>query len=116
MLGVIAKKATEEKDLIAENAEVIENVGMATEKIEGAAFNSPEKRNTSAKANSLCFTPTKLSTMFEDSMRDWGSQDEVLADVFKADSPGKRTSRVISEGSEMVPKKVNTGGFSRPVA
>merc|ERR1719397_1981898 len=48
-------------------------------------------------------------------MRDWGSQEEVLADVFKADSPGKRTSRVISGGLETVPKKVNKGGFSHPV-
>merc|ERR550517_1656840 len=115
MLGVIAKKATEEKDLVAEKEDHRGNVGMANKKVEGAAFDSPEKKNTSDKANALCFTPSKLSTMFEDSMRDWGSQDEVLADVFKAESPGKRTSRVISGGLETIPKKVNKGGFSHPV-
>jgi len=101
MLGVlITKKATEEKDLVAEKED---------------KCNSPEKKNTSHKADSLCFTPSKLSTMFEDSMRDWGSQEDALADVFKADSPGKRTSGGISGGLETVPKKVNKGGFPHPV-
>ena len=107
MLGVLtAKKATEEKDLVG---------GIAAKKVEGGVCNSPEKKNTSDKANPLCFTPSKLSTMFEDSMRDWGSQDEILADVFKADSPGKRTSAGISEGLETLPKKVNKGGFPHSV-
>ena len=116
MLGVIAKKGTEEKDLVAEKEDVKGNVGRETKEVEEAAFDSPNKKNTSNKANALCFTPTKLSTMFEDSMRDWGSQDEALADVFKADSPGKRTSKGISdsEGLETFPKKVNKGGFSHP--
>ena len=34
-------------------------------------------------------TPSKLSAMFEDSMRDWGSQEEVLDQIFKDDSPIK---------------------------
>ena len=38
-----------------------------------------------------------------------------MADVFKADSPVKRTSRVLSGGVETVLKKVNKGGFSHPV-
>jgi len=98
MLGVlITKKATEEKDLVAEKED---------------KCNSPEKKNTSHKADSLCFTPSKLSTMFEDSMRDWGSQEDALADVFKADSPGKRTSGGISGGLETVPKKSEQGWIS----
>ena len=116
MLGVLtAKKATEEKDLVGGEEDNIGNGGIAAKKVEGAVCNSPEKKNNSDKANPLCFTPSKLSTMFEDSMRDWGSQDEILADVFKADSPGKRTSAGISEGLETVPKKVNKDGFPHSV-
>ena len=37
-------------------------------------------------------SPRKLSQMFEDSMRDWRSQEEVLAEVFQSVSPGKRKS------------------------
>ena len=117
MLGVLAKKATQErvekevdnveKENIEGKARIVDNEG------EEVVCISPtlEQKIPSDKANSLCFTPTKLSTMFEDSMRDWGSQEEVLADVFKSDSPGKRTIRGISEEPAVVVKKVSKGGI-----
>ena len=58
-----------------------------------AAPATPRRHRSSKEAEEEAeapVTPSKLSQMFEDSMRDWGSQEEVLETVFKPDSPGKR--------------------------
>ena len=114
MLGsLIAKKAAEEKSSIVEEKETFgKNVKGIQEPVLCA---TPEKKSTSDKNSSPCFTPTKLSSMFEDSMRDWGSQEEELAAVFKADSPGKRTIGATSERSDCAAKiQIKESGFSKP--
>ena len=67
-----------EEEMAGEEMEIDEETDVRTVKLVG-------KENEEGES-----TPSKLSEMFEDSMRDWGSQEEVLAQVFKADSPGKR--------------------------
>ena len=54
-----------------------------------AAPGTPRRHGSAAEAP---VTPSRLSQMFEDSMRDWGSQEDVLETVFKPDSPGKRSA------------------------
>ena len=65
-----------EEEMAGEEMETDEETDVRTVKLVGRENEEGES------------TPSKLSEMFEDSMRDWGSQEEALAQVFKADVGG----------------------------
>ena len=129
--GLAAKKAGREgeKEEAAKGEEVSDGrPACRGGRKEDTAKEEDVEEKAGANVLDAPVTPGKLSSMFEDSMRDWGSQEEVLAEVFKEEevrprevreafkegSPGKRRAPAQAVLAPKAGRGVSQSLFKRP--